>query len=71
MNKKPNKIPQFKTDMEAAEFWDAHDSTDYLSQTKPVCLKFPKPKHKVVVTLGQRQWKKLRLKIIAHQFLKE
>jgi hypothetical protein len=31
MKKKPEKIPEeFKTYEEAAEFWDTHDSTDYL-----------------------------------------
>ena len=30
------KIPQFKNDQEEAEFWDTHDSTDFLDDTEPV-----------------------------------
>ncbi|MFH1245313.1 MAG: CopG family antitoxin [Candidatus Omnitrophota bacterium] len=52
-------IPKFKNDVEAAAFWDRHDSTEYLSQTKPANLKFPKPRHKVVIGLGEKQWKAL------------
>jgi len=59
MNKKNSKIPAFKDDAEAAEFWNTHDSTKYLSQTKPARMSFPKPKHKVVIDLGDRQWHRL------------
>jgi predicted DNA binding CopG/RHH family protein len=47
-------IPKFKSDEEAAEFWDTHDLTDYedeletvedvvfdLKPLKPVCLRLP------------------------------
>ncbi|VAW34756.1 hypothetical protein MNBD_CHLOROFLEXI01-2103, partial [hydrothermal vent metagenome] len=27
------KIPQFKTEQEEANFWDSHDSTDFLDET--------------------------------------
>ena len=30
-----NKIPEFKTVEEEAEFWDTHDFTDYWDETKP------------------------------------
>jgi hypothetical protein len=37
MPKKPEKIPEeFKTYDEAAEFWDTHDSTDYLEYLEEV-----------------------------------
>lgn len=28
------KIPQFKTDEEEAQFWDTHDTTDYIDWSK-------------------------------------
>ncbi len=59
MNKKNSKIPKFRNDIETANFWDTHDSTKYLSQTKPVHLSFPKPRHKVVIDLGEKQWCRL------------
>lgn len=37
MQKKPEKIPEeFKTYEEAAEFWDTHDSADYLDDLEEV-----------------------------------
>lgn len=61
MSKKIYKIPEFKNDTETADFWDTHDSTKYLKQTKPINLKFPKPRHKVVIGLGNKQWKFLQI----------
>ena len=65
MVKKTCKIPKFRNDEEAAAFWGTHDSTRYLSQMKPVSIEFPKPRHKVVIELGQKQWKTLQK--LAHQ----
>ena len=59
MEKKSIKIPKFKNDAQAADFWDAHDSTEYLSQTKNAHLDFPKPMHKIVINLEEKQWQKL------------
>lgn len=42
------KIPKFKSEKEEADFWAAHDSTDYLSGTKEVKVKFTRPKKKLV-----------------------
>jgi hypothetical protein len=37
MPKKPDKIPdEFRTYEEAADFWDTHDSTDYLDDLEEV-----------------------------------
>jgi hypothetical protein len=37
MPRKPEKIPEeFKTYEEAADFWDTHDSTDYLNQLEEI-----------------------------------
>ncbi len=60
MANKTYKIPKFKSNAETAAFWDRRDSTKYLSQTKPASLKFPKPQHKVVIDLGEKQWEKLQ-----------
>ena len=35
-----DKIPQFKTEQEEAEFWDSHDSTDFLDETEAVNVTF-------------------------------
>ena len=34
------KIPQFKTEQEEANFWDSHDSTDFLDETDAVNVTF-------------------------------
>ena len=65
MAKKTRKIPKFKSDMETAAFWDSHDSIKYLSATKPAHLNFPKPRHKIVIDLEEKQWKILQH--LAHQ----
>ena len=57
--KKNSYIPTFSNDAEAANFFDTHDSTEYLGQTKPAKLSFPHPTHKVVVDLAEKQWQKL------------
>ena len=65
MLKKNHKIPKFESDMEAAAFWDSHDSISYLAETEPAHLEFPKPRHKVVIDLGEKEWQ--TLKRIAHR----
>ncbi|MEW6110229.1 MAG: CopG family antitoxin [Nitrospirota bacterium] len=42
------KIPKFKSEKEEADFWETHDSTDYLSETKEVKVKFKRPQKKLV-----------------------
>lgn len=39
--KKLKKIPKFKTEDEEAEFWNTHDSTDYLDWSKARNVIFP------------------------------
>ncbi|MFA5991164.1 MAG: BrnA antitoxin family protein [Candidatus Doudnabacteria bacterium] len=41
MQKKLKKIPKFKTEDEEAEFWNTHDSTDYLDWSKARNVIFP------------------------------
>nr|WP_298416017.1 BrnA antitoxin family protein [uncultured Halomonas sp.] len=44
------KMPEFKTEVEEREFWETHDSTDYLdwSQAKPASLPKLKPSTKTI-----------------------
>ena len=42
------KIPRFRSEQEEAEFWATHDSTDYVSETKEVKVKFTRPPKKLV-----------------------
>lgn len=46
----PKKTPEFKTEAEEREFWETHDSSDYLdwSQAKPVSLPKLKPSTKTI-----------------------
>jgi predicted DNA binding CopG/RHH family protein len=41
MAKKLKKIPKFKTENEEAEFWNTHDSTEYLDWSKAKRVTFP------------------------------
>ncbi len=34
------KLPNFKNEQEESEFWDTHDSTDFLAETEPVDVIF-------------------------------
>ncbi len=38
--KKQNRIPEFASREEEAEFWDTHDFTDYLDDVKVISVKF-------------------------------
>jgi predicted HicB family RNase H-like nuclease len=38
----PSRIPDFATREEETEFWDTHDFTDYLDETRPVKLRVAK-----------------------------
>lgn len=46
----PKKMPEFKTEAEEREFWETHDSSDYLdwSRAKPVSLPKLKPSTKTI-----------------------
>jgi predicted DNA binding CopG/RHH family protein len=41
MTKKLKPIPRFKTEVEEREFWESHDSTDYLDWSKARRVSFP------------------------------
>jgi len=70
------KIPKFKSLEEERKFWDSHDSTAYLAETQPADIQFPKPKHKVVLSLDDKQWDVLqrlanKKKTPFHRFLEK
>ena len=55
------RIPKFKSEKEEADFWATHNSTDYLSETKEVKVKFTRPKKKLVsLRLDEKKIKKLK-----------
>ena len=46
------KIPKFKTDMEAAKFWETHSFADYYKDTKETEIRFiKKPKKTIAIRL--------------------
>lgn len=42
MNKKPNRIPEFKNEDEERDFWSKHSFVDYLDQFEEVEMDFSK-----------------------------
>jgi predicted DNA binding CopG/RHH family protein len=40
--KKPNRIPEFTSIEEEAEFWDTHETTDFEDEFTPVKVRFAK-----------------------------
>lgn len=54
------KIPAFKTELEEREFWETHDSADYLNWDSSKSVSFPNIKHDV----GKELQKTLRKKEI-------
>ena len=57
--KKSISVPNFENDAQAADYFDAHDTVELLSQTTKVGLSFPRPTHKIVIELQESQWQKL------------
>ena len=53
--KKLKEIPEFKTESEEIEFWNTHDSTDYIDWSKAEKAVFPnlKPTSKPISTRSQ------------------
>jgi predicted DNA binding CopG/RHH family protein len=41
MKKKVKPIPRFESEAEEREFWETHDSTDYVDWSKAQRLRFP------------------------------
>lgn len=49
--KRSSRIPRFRSEAAEARFWDTHESTDFLSEFRPVKVRFPRPKPKVLVSV--------------------
>ena len=45
------KIPKFETEEQEAEFWDTHDSTDYLEDTEEVEIAYVDARPKTLISL--------------------
>lgn len=41
MNKKLKSIPKFRSDAEERQFWETHDSSEYIDWSKAERLRFP------------------------------
>ena len=60
---KQSQIPEFTNRDEEAEFWDTHDTTDYLDEFKPVQARFAKNLSKGITirldpeTLAELRWR--------------
>lgn len=55
-----NKIPEFKSREEEAEFWDTHDTADFEDELKPVEIHFAdESKHRIIIDLDQETFVKL------------
>lgn len=65
--RKRKRIPRFKTDEEIAAFWDVHDFTDYIEDTKPADnTMFVRPK-KETVSIRLEEDRIKELKRLAHK----
>jgi predicted DNA binding CopG/RHH family protein len=45
------KTPQFAAEQEEADFWDTHDSTDYMDGTEEVDITFVDARPKIQISL--------------------
>ena len=62
------KTPQFATDQEESDFWDTHDSTDYLDDTTDVSVTFVDARpRKEQISLRLDRETITRLKAVAHK----
>jgi hypothetical protein len=53
------KIPSFANIEEEADFWDTHDSTDYLDDVEPIRLTRQQPIWRLVVSLSEKELRAL------------
>jgi len=49
-----SKLPKFATDQEEADFWDTHDSTQFLDDTEPVEVTCPAAEETDFVAPGRQ-----------------
>ncbi|MEW6275485.1 MAG: CopG family antitoxin [Bacillota bacterium] len=56
------KIPKFKSDKEAADFWDTHSLVDYEEDLEQVEIEFVRPKQRtILIHLESGDLEKLKL----------
>ena len=57
-----SRIPRFQTYEEEAEFWDAHDTTEFENEFEPIEVTFARPliKRALTVPLDEQVVKQLR-----------
>ena len=41
MNKRPKSLPKFRSEAEARQFWETHDSSEYIDWNKAERVRFP------------------------------
>ena len=58
--KKSKKVPSFKTIGEASDFWDTHDTTDFLDKTKEVHFEIDIKRKRHLVAVEDELLKKVR-----------
>lgn len=60
--RKRSKLPEFKSEEEAAAFWDTHSPEDFPEEFEPVKVKFSRPliKRGLTVKLSEETIEKLR-----------
>jgi predicted DNA binding CopG/RHH family protein len=57
------KIPEFASEQEEAEFWETHDSTEFLEETEPVEMTFVDarpPKKQISLRLDEKTIEQLK-----------
>ncbi len=59
---KPKKIPKFRNEQEAGEFWDTHSPLDYPGEFEEVEVHFHRPlfKYELTVTLSTETFDELK-----------
>lgn len=57
--KKKNRIPKFKTYEEEAKFWDTHNVTDFIDETKnaDIVFELDKPRDETLIVRLQKDFK--------------
>jgi predicted DNA binding CopG/RHH family protein len=59
------KIPKFKDEIKESDFWDTHDSTDYLDSTEEIEIKFIDARPKTLISLRLQAELIEELKVLA------
>lgn len=63
-----NKIPEFKSIQEEANFWDTHDITDFLDEIKPIKAVYTPSEKKEVMAIRMAPSLKKQIEEIARGY---